>query len=268
MKLAIIGGGNMGYAFVVGLISKGIYKVDDILVVEPYNVRREFLTSQAGLQVTAEADQRLSKAETVLLAVKPQEFQNVALQIKSYLNANQLILSIMTGIRISEIRNQLVGPSQIVRSMPNLPVQIGRGFTVYLMSPEISTDRRKLINAIFSAVGSSTEVQDEKLLDAATALSASGSGFVYYILEHYISKSIALGFSAEQAKQMVLETFAGALELAKNSEYSLGELRSQVTSKGGTTEAGLKHFEQSDFGAILAEGLNKAYFRAVELSKI
>ncbi|MEZ4752695.1 MAG: pyrroline-5-carboxylate reductase [Bdellovibrionota bacterium] len=265
MRLVVIGGGNMGAAFAVAFENSGQVSKSDILVVETVEKRREFLSSEYGWSVQEKIDQKITEYDTVLLALKPQEFEEPCSQLKKFLAPNSLILSVMTGIKIVRLK-EVLGVNKIIRCMPNTPVLVGQGVTAYLASPEVEKFELETVEQVLNSVGLAVSVSHSELIDSATSLSASGAGFVFYFAEHMLKAAIEMGFNTEDAENMVRETFSGAMKLWLESDKSIGELREQVTSKGGTTAAGFAVFEEAKLGEVSVKALKRAKDRAEELS--
>jgi pyrroline-5-carboxylate reductase len=265
MKYAFIGGGNMGRALAAALIGKGVCLGEDILVVEPDEAARERVAN-LGCAVQAAPDEHVGEAPVVLLAVKPQSAPAMFEQLKGYLQANQVVVSIMAGVTIATVQAGL-GHEAIVRVMPNTPAQVGLGMNVYHPAPAVSAGQLRPVEALLQASGEALAVASEDAIDAATAVSGSGPAYVFYVAEHWLAAAMKLGFSREEAEQLVQQTLIGATALWKEQRVPPGTLREQVTSKGGTTAAALELFEQHEIGAHFEAGVERAYQRAKELGR-
>lgn len=263
MKYAFIGGGNMGRALAAALIGKGVCLPADILVVDPDDAARE-RTASLGCVMAAQADEHVAEAPVVILAVKPQAAAGALEQLKPHLKANQVIVSIMAGVSMAALQSGL-GQEAIVRVMPNTPAQVGLGMNVYYPAPAVTATQLRPVEALLQASGEALAVSSEDAIDAATAISGSGPAYVFYIAEHWMNAALKLGFSPEQAGQLVQQTLIGATALWKAQGLPPATLREQVTSKGGTTAAALEHFEQHEIGTHFEDGLERAYQRAKEL---
>ena len=206
----------------------------------------------------------ITESDVVILAVKPQDFPALAEQIKPYLHAGQLLLSIMAGIRINTII-QLLGIGRVVRCMPNLPAQIGMGMTVFTSSPDIDKKELFTVQNLINTTGKSVYVEDENMIDAATAISGSGPAYVYYFMESMIQAGVKMGFSLAEAELLVNQTFMGAVHLHNQNEFTCNEWIKKVASRGGTTEAAIKIFDEFDLDDKIGKGLDAAFERAKEL---
>jgi len=204
-------------------------------------------------------------ADLIIIAVKPQDFQKVAESFQFSLNENQMILSIMAGIKIEKIQKSLHHKS-VVRAMPNSPTLLGMGITGYTSAEGISFNQLMNIERLLNSTGRSVYLENEDLLDGVTALSGSGPAYFYYIVDAMIKAGTQMGIDENLSKLFVKQTMLGAYHLINNSDKSLEDLIKDVASKGGTTEAALKTFEENNFKEILQQGILNAEKRAKELN--
>jgi len=264
MKIAIIGGGNMGEAILKALLEQKMCLPEDIAVGEVSEPRRQYLQKRYGVSATAGNRDAVKGKSLVVLAVKPQEFPGVLAGLKGSLQPDQVVLSIAAGVRIGTITGGL-GHRKVVRSMPNTPAQIGLGISGWMATPEVTAEQKAWVRLLLSAMGKEIYFDDEKYLDMVTAVSGSGPAYVYLFSESLIDGAMDLGMSRQDAQALVLQTVLGAAHLMLQSEKTPAELRRDVTSKGGTTERALKVFEESDLAGIVARALAAACRRAQEL---
>ncbi len=237
-KIAVIGEGTMG-SIIIKLLKKLKYT--------PIGFGR---------------GDNLAKAEScdiVILAVKPQDFKNVILKLKK----DVLVISIMAGTSVATIKKQLK-VNKIIRAMPNMPARIQKGFVGWFATKSVESGDKTFAKKLFDSMGESMEVPIEDTINKVTAISGSGSGFTFYILNAYIYAAISLGIKEKDAKKMILQTFKGALAML-DEKSDLNTLVKNVASKGGTTEAGLNELKKID--KILTKTLSSAYKRALKLSK-
>ena len=225
-KIAIVGAGKMGKAMLKALPNATAYdRESDLAAVLP-------------------------DADIIIFAVKPQDFQNIKIDL-----SEKLVISIMAGISIGKVKAQ-TSATQVVRSMPNLPLQVQAGLTGWFATPEVEKD---IVSQIFQAFGQEIEVENESDLDKITALSGSGPAYFFYLTELLQSKAEALGFTSDQAKTIANQTFIGAAKLLKSSDKTAKEFREAVTSKGGTTEAALNTLDiQENFNAAIDAAQQKS----------
>jgi pyrroline-5-carboxylate reductase len=260
--IAFIGGGNMASAMIGGLLKNG-HNPRRLRVVEPYEATRATLQDNFGITALAAADASLAEADLVIWAVKPQVFHEAAQQVRPFLGPC-LHLSIAAGIGLHAIE-KFLGTPRLVRAMPNTPALIGQGITGLFANPEVTATDRAWANAVVATMGASLWVDQERLIDAVTAVSGSGPAYVFYFADAMVAAGIELGLGAEQARQLALSTFAGATQLALQSHISLADLRQQVTSKGGTTHAAITAMETAKVGDSIHAAVLAAAHRAAEL---
>jgi len=260
--IAFIGGGNMASAIVGGLIKQGV-PASNIDVIEPFAETREKLRNQFGILALEAPGASLSRATLVVWAVKPQTFKEAALQTRFH-TKNALHLSVAAGIRSDSIARWL-GTDRIVRSMPNTPALIGKGMTALFARKSVTPADIHAIERVIGSTGEHLWVQDEKLLDAVTALSGSGPAYVFYFIEAMTQAGAEMGLPREQAHKLAVGTFVGASELARKSDEPPEILRQRVTSKGGTTYAAITSMEQDRLSMLFQRAMHAARQRAVEL---
>ena len=264
MKIAFLGGGNMAGALIGGLLAKG-YDRRDISVIELSAAARERLAAQHGVRPSAAPDATTAEADTVLLAVKPQDMRSALAGLPT---RDKLVISIAAGVRIEALSRWLGGHRKIVRCMPNTPALIGAGITGLYAAPDVTAEERNKAEAILGAVGEVVWVAEERLLDPVTAVSASGPAYVFWFIEQLAASAVRFGLPEKEAKALALHTVLGAAKLAAGSDHPPGELRRQVTSKGGTTEAALKVFEEEKLAERLMKALEAASRRGAELGDL
>jgi pyrroline-5-carboxylate reductase len=266
MKLAFVGGGNMAQAIGHGLIARGVAP-GEIGVVEPVEALRADWQSR-GVAAFASFDAALLSADTIVLAVKPQSMREALAPLAGRLTG-QLVLSIAAGIRTRDLARWLGtvdSPSTaypaVVRSMPNTPALIGAGVSGLYATPGVTVAQRAAAETLLGAVGETAWFDDEAMLDAVTAVSGSGPAYVFYCIEALEQAALELGFGADQARRFALATFHGGAQLAIQSRESPASLRAKVTSKRGTTEAALMHFDAQNLKALFIGGVIAAQRRA------
>ena len=261
--ITFIGGGNMGRALIGGLLASGL-QAKQMTVVEPFTATAEKLKTDFSLTVVHSFDQLQFDStleQVVVMAVKPQDFKQVALALAPHLKAiaaeRLLIISIAAGIRLSSMTSWL-SHSRCVRAMPNTPALIGMGMTGLSADASVDAQARSKAAALCNAVGQSVWVSNENLIDAVTALSGSGPAYVFAFLEALQSGGEKLGLDPASARALAYATLQGAAQLAMNSAESAGSLREKVTSKGGTTAAALAVLKEEDWQGILEAALAAA----------
>jgi pyrroline-5-carboxylate reductase len=266
MKVLIIGSGNMGKTYARSFLTSRFISASDLFILDKNKEHAASLPEIPISNIHVNADGFIKQADIIILAVKPQDFPALAEQIGPFIQAGQLVISIMAGIKISTIK-QLTKATKIVRCMPNLPAQIGMSMTVFTSSPEIDKKELFIVQNLINTTGKSVYVEDENMIDAATAISGSGPAYVYYFMEAMIQAGVKMGFTLAQAELLVNQTFMGAVHLHNQSELTCKEWISKVASKGGTTEAALRVFTENMVNEKIETALGAALARAKELGK-
>ncbi len=264
LRLAFIGGGVMGTAIATGLLKQGMVEPNQIVVAEPMVTRRDAVAAQLGVVTTGDNAEAVSGADVVLFAVKPQVLGTVLAGLRGLVPPGTLVLSIVAGATIATYREALGVPC-IVRVMPNTPAQVGQGATVWTATPEVTEAQRAEARAILGALGLEVYVDNERYLDAATALSGSGPAYVFLFIEALTDVGVEMGFTRDVAYKLALQTVKGSAIYAEQSGLHPAILRNQVTSPGGTTAAALAEFERGAFRSVVASAVRAAERRSQEL---
>jgi len=254
----------MAEAMIAGLLRGELIDPERLIASHPRPERREQLTAAYGVRAVASNAEAVEGADVVLLAVKPQMLDRVARDIAPRLRRGQLVLSVIAGATTAAICG-LLGHDQIVRSMPNTPARLGRGMTVWYATPETTEEQRAQARALLRALGRELEVDDEKMVAMATAVSGTGPTYVFLVMEALIDAAVHLGFPRHVAHDLVIETLEGSTVFAKQSGLHPAELRNMVTSPGGTSAAALHALESGRLRTVLSEAVWAAYGRTVEL---
>jgi pyrroline-5-carboxylate reductase len=264
MKIAFIGGGNMGEAILASLLEKKLCKSADISVSDIAGARRDYLKKKYGVTVTAFSQEAVSGKDVIVLAVKPQQMNEVLASFRDSVKPAQMVLSIAAGVKISTISNGL-RHDIIVRSMPNTPAQLGLGMTGWTATSSVTGEQKALARKILGAMGKEIYFENEIALDMVTAVSGSGPAYFYLFAESIIDAAVEIGLNRKDAEILVKQTMLGAAHLMDSSDKAPAELRRNVTSKGGTTEQAVKVFEESGLARIAGEAVKAACRRAEEL---
>ena len=265
-KLGFIGAGNMATALVKGLTRSGLYTPDRLLASDPDESKIKAITESFGLEESRNNRALVRDSAIVLIAVKPQVIREVLEDVKDEIRTGHLVISIAAGIPIKIIHSIIGSDIPVIRVMPNTPALIQKGISALAPGKTATSEHLETAKVIFDAIGDTVLVQEE-MMDAVTALSGSGPGFLFRIMECFIEAGEKIGFDNEISQRLVIQTFLGSTQLAEESEKTLSELRTMVTSPGGTTEAGLAVFEQKGLGDGIRAVVEAAYQRGVELGK-
>ncbi|WMD19903.1 pyrroline-5-carboxylate reductase [Achromobacter seleniivolatilans] len=263
-KIVFVGGGNMASAIIDGLLGQG-RELADFLVIEPYAPTRDALTAR-GLTCLASVSADIADAALCVLATKPQVLQEACGQIQQHLPANATVVSIAAGVELASLSAWLGGHTRIVRAMPNTPAKVGLGMTGLYATPACGPEQREQVDALFAAVGERIWTENEAMIDAVTAVTGSGPGYVFHFMAALEKGALELGFSAADARRLAVSAFRGAAGLAASEDVPLTELQNRVTSKGGTTYAALSHMQDAGVAVAITQAVHKAEQRARELS--
>lgn len=259
--IGFIGGGNMAEALIKGILQSGM---KDILVSEPRVERRAYLEETYGIKTTADNKEVCTNCKIIILAVKPQNMDEVTAEISNVISSETLIISIAAGITLAYLSARLK-TSRIIRVMPNTPALVQEGMSVLSMCECIHDKEMGLVREIFMSVGK-VLVLPEKYMDAVTALSGSGPAFFALFAEKMIEAGTTLGLTAENAAELAIQTLIGTAKLLETG-MPPAKLREMVTSPGGTTAAGLRVFEERGFANLVQAVIEAAASRSRELGR-
>ncbi len=264
-KIGIIGCGNMGEAILSGIVSNRLVQPKDIIVSDVDSAKLDNIKKAYKADVTFNNSIVAKSSDVIIMAVKPQDMKAALLDISEFLNKEKLLISIAAGVTIKKIVSIIGKDKPVVRVMPNMPALIKKGFTAICFSKNVGKKEADLTKKVFSCLGDTVEVK-EKNLDAITAISGSGPAYFFYIVETLIKAGKGLGLTQDTAKKAVIKTALGSLALLSESGEDPSTLRKKVTSKGGTTEAAFKVFNEEGLGRVMRDGIKAANKRSKELS--
>ena len=263
-RIAMIGGGQMALALAEGFQRSGLVLASSITVFDPHPPARERLAARLpGIRFAASAAEAVAGADTVILAVKPQ--QAAAACHGLALPADAVLVSIVAGLSLASLTS-LAGTRRVVRVMPNTPCLVGRGVSVACRTADVPTERFQRIVQLLRAVGSVHEA-DESLLDAVTGLSGSGPGFVAVLVEALADGGVRAGLPRPLAMALAIETLAGTAALLEQTGEHPAQIKDRVASPGGTTIAGLAVLEQRGVRGAVGDAVVAAAARAKELGQ-
>ena len=263
-SIAFLGGGNMARSLISGLISAGRDPAT-LIASDPLPVQRELLT-EMGIRTTADNDEAIDGARVVVLAVKPQMLGQVLNGVAG-LGVDQLLVSIAAGVSVSAMSGWTCADQPIVRAMPNTPALLGAGITALYANSMVDAAGRALAEQILDAAGRTLWVDEEGKLDAVTAVSGSGPAYYFYLMEAMIEAGIEQGLDAETATVLTLETAYGAALMARERIHGPEQLRINVTSPGGTTQAALEVLDSNGTRQIIKAALAAAQARSKALAE-
>jgi pyrroline-5-carboxylate reductase len=278
-KLSFIGCGAMAEAIIAGLLKKNLVKTEQVVGSHPRKDRREELQKKYWIRIfesnkdavafghePARVNEGDQSSSIVVLTVKPQRLGTILRELKDSVQGNQLVISIVAGARIETIADDLQHRS-IVRAMPNTPAQIGQGMTVWTATPEVTEAQQRQIHKIFGALGRELQVEEEKMIDMATALSATGPTYTFLVMEALIDAGVHMGFSRHMSEELVLQTMLGSVLFARESHKHPAELRNMVTSPGGTSAEAIYQMEKGSLRTVLSKAVWAAFQRANSLGR-
>jgi len=265
--IATVGSGVMAEAMIAGLLRGEQVEASQIIASHPRAERRSELISSYGIRTVEDNCSAVESADVVVLAIKPQMLARVGREVAHSLRPGQLVISIIAGATTRALSNAL-GHRQIVRSMPNTPAQLGRGITVWYATPEVTQDQVAQARVLLGSLGMQLQVDDEKLVGMATAVSGTGPTYVFLVMEALIDAAVHLGFPRHVAHDLVIETLEGSTLFAKASGMHPAQLRNMVTSPGGTSAAALHELESGRLRTVLSEAVWAAYRRTEELGRL
>jgi pyrroline-5-carboxylate reductase len=271
-RLAVVGCGVMAEAIIAGLLRKKLVVPEQIVASHPRQARREEMHVKYGIEmvesnrdaVVASQTEGPNDSSIIILAVKPQRLHRVLEELKGALVKEQLVVSIVAGAKIGMIAEELLHAS-IVRTMPNTPAQIGEGVTAWTASPEVTERQESQVRAMLEALGKAVWVENERQIDMATALSATGPTYIFMMMEALIDAGVHLGFSRHVAEELVHQTILGAVLFAQESHKHPAELRNMVTSPGGTSAEAIYQMEKGSLRTVLSKAVWAAYKKAEAL---
>jgi len=264
MKLAFIGGGNMGGAIIKAIIDKKVALADDIVVSDVDASKMKSIAKELKVKTTSNNVEAICEAEAIVLAIKPQILSNVLEELKGQIASNQLVISIIAGATIKTISKGLKHES-VIRVMPNTPAQIGQGMSVWTATDKVTAEQNKMAEAILHALGKQIYFDDEKYIDMATAVSGSGPAYIYLIIEALTDAAVHIGLPRQQSEELVLQTILGSALFLEQSDKHPAELRNMVTSPGGTTAEGLLKLEKGKLRATISKAVIASYKKAKKL---
>lgn len=262
-NICFIGGGNMAQALIGGLISRGLPPTR-ITVSDPVEQIRQLL-QEKEVHVTQDNVAAIKNADVVVLAVKPQVLATVLRPLKGLLS-DKLVISIIAGAEIQTISN-LIDSNRIVRVMPNTPALVQTGAHGIYANDVVGTSDRELTSQILAATGLTIWVNSEAQIDAVTAISGSGPAYFFYLMESMIRAGKNLGLDEKVATALTLQTALGAAQMAITSSNTPSELRKNVTSPNGTTQAALEVFDRAQISQNIQSALAAAQKRSQELAQ-
>ncbi len=266
-KLGIIGAGAIGSAIVSGLISAGTFKPEDIIITNREKRSRLLKLKELWkVNITEDKKELLRFSDTIIIAVKPQDIEDLLKEIKRMVKEKHLIISVVAGLKTSTIESKIGKKIRVVRTMPNIAVAVGESATAIAKGTYATDDDISFTKTIFCALGKSVVI-DEGLMDLVTALSGSGPAYIYFLIEAMREGAIKSGMPEDVAHVLALQTLWGASELSKRTNEDISLLRERITSPGGTTASALQTMKEHGLPEIISKAIESATSRSKELNQ-
>lgn len=259
MRIAIIGCGNMGSAFAEQLSVKHELRLYDVKV-----AAAQKLAHSLGGEAFAECSKAIQGAQFILLAIKPEQLKQWALEMSKHLRSDHILVSILAGTPLSVLRSLLEKPI-LVRMMPNLAIRFSKGVMGFVDAPELTSELKKQLEELFMPFGLVHWLQ-EKYIDGLTALAGSGPAFMLMLIEAMIEAGIAMGFSPKDSQALILQMMEGSIALLNGTGKHPANLKWQIASPGGVTIAGIRALEQANIRSGLMETFLAAYQRSLDMA--
>ena len=265
-KIAFIGGGNMAKSLIGGLINKG-FSSRYICVSDPVKENLDQLNRKFGIATALDNSIAAKDVDLMVLCVKPQILESVCKELQASLNQTPPVISIVAGIPLSLLMDWLGENTPIIRCMPNTPALVQSGAAGMFANQKVDKKLRNLAEEIFNAVGLCCWLEKEEDIDLVTAVSGSGPAYFFLFMEAMEKVAIDLGLDQEISRKLVIQTVSGAAKMAVESDMNPTELRTCVTSPGGTTEKAVNAFLEGNIIGLFNKAMSKALERATEMAK-
>lgn len=266
MKVLVIGAGNMGLTYSEGMAQSALLNRRKLMIHDVSTETIDLLRKQGRFDVYDNIDDCLPQADIVFLAVKPYHCEDLFERIKPLVNNQQIFVSLMAGVNIEKIQN-LLNIEKVVRTMPNLPAKVGKGITSFTASESVSRVEMLMIRNLLDTTGESIHVKNEEFINKSTGISGSGPAYIFYFMQSMLEAAKKMGFSDNDSKVLVANTFEGAVKLFKDSDLSPESWMDRVASKGGTTRAALDSMDDNNVKELIQDAAYAAFNRAVELGE-
>ncbi|ALZ75040.1 pyrroline-5-carboxylate reductase [Rheinheimera sp. F8] len=263
--VAFIGAGNMARCIIGGMVNTG-YPAANIIAANPSRPKLDALAADFAIEVTQDNLLAVQKADVIVLSVKPQLMGEVCRQLIAGVPdiSEKLFVTVAAGLPVSRYEEWL-GPVRLMRAMPNTPSLVGLGVTG-IFSSRCSNYEKSFVDSMFSATGKTVWLDEESQINDIIAVTGSAPAYFFYFMQAMTQKAELLGFSPDEAHQMVVQTALGAATMAARSPLSFADLRAQVTSKGGTTHEAIETMRNAGLELLVADAMQAAIRRAEEMA--
>lgn len=262
------GSGSMAEAILRGLVNRAVVVPDQVTMLNRGNQDRlNYLVQRYGVSVAGEESARtvaLQKSKVIVLAMKPIDAANALRHLGPTLKEDQLVVSVIAGLEVATIQHLLGRKQPVARTMPNTSSSIGLGATGLVFSQEATLKQRQLVHHLFEAVGTVTEIEESQM-ETLTGISGSGPAYIYYVMESMIRAGVEGGLSAEQARELTVQTVIGAAHMVQQTGEEPAALRAKVTSPNGSTAAAIKVFEDAHMQETIMHAVERCAERSREM---
>lgn len=266
-KIAFIGAGAMAEAIISGMVAQNIIESKNIFVTNKSNeAKLANLSETYGITGTRSVQEAMEDADMVVLAVKPKDILATMQAIQEYITTEMLLISVAAGVHTASLEGIAAKKVAIIRAMPNTSATVGKSATAICTNKYATAEQRQAAIDLFETVGSVVVVEEDQL-DAVTGLSGSGPAYLYYLVEAMEKAALDLGLEAKTAKQLIVQTMLGTADMLQHSTKSPATLRQEVTSPGGTTEAGLKVLQANQVGDAFISCIEEATAQSKRMGK-
>lgn len=267
-KLVVVGAGSMAEALISGITSNGLLEKQNIWVTNRSDRKRlDRLHLEYGVSITYDLEALFKDADVIVLAMKPKDALSGIKRISPFLTEKALIISVLAGLSVHTIETLAGKQLAAVRAMPNTSAAIGKSATGLAMNDQVTLEQAEMAKKLFETVGLAAFVEEEQL-DAVTGLSGSGPAYIYYLVEAMENSALEIGLEKQLAKELIVQTLLGAAEMLTKSEKPSRQLRYEVTSPGGTTEAGIRILENHQVQAAIIDCIKGATAQSQKLGKM
>ncbi|MGM0634943.1 MAG: pyrroline-5-carboxylate reductase [Bacteroidota bacterium] len=264
MKVLVIGAGNMGLTYSEGMAQSPLLNRKNLMIHDLSADKIASLKEVSYFDVYEKLEDALPQADIVFIGVKPYHSEDLFGKMKPMVNDSQIFVSLMAGVTIENIQNGL-NVKKVVRTMPNLPAKVGKGVTSYTESKEVSRIELLMVRNLLDTTGEAIRVKNEEFINKSTGISGSGPAYIFYFMESMLEAAKKMGFSENDSKVLVSNTFEGAIALFNDADLTPATWMDRVASKGGTTRAALNSMDDNNVKELIEKAAFAAFDRAVEL---
>lgn len=266
-KIVFLGSGSMAEAMIAGILKAEMVKASDIYITNKQDYARlVHMKEMYGVQTTYDRKELLEAADVVILAMKPKDIHEALTAVRGYLSEKQLIISVIAGVMTTTIEEILNMQLPVIRSMPNTSAKIGFSATAIANGKYVKEEHQQIAESLLQTIGT-TKVVAEEDMHTVTAVSGSGPAFIYYFVEAMTKAALEAGMDQQTASELITQTVIGAGKMLEESGDSPSTLRKNITSPGGTTEAGLTTLAENNFENIIIECIQSASKRSMDLAE-